>query len=67
MLVIYIENLSRIFPTLFSELISIHNPSPYILLGESCKSFRSHRECMEEDYEYANEFEKQGRKIRERY
>ena len=32
------------------------------LLGESRTSFLSHRECMEEEYEYANEFGKQGRK-----
>ena len=33
---------------------------PY--LGESRTSFRSHRECMEVSYEYANEFGKQSRK-----
>ena len=32
------------------------------LLGESRTSFLSHRECIEEEYEYANEFGKQGRK-----
>ena len=30
------------------------------LLGESPMSFLSHRECMEEEYEYANKFGKQG-------
>ena len=29
-------------------------------VGELCTGFHSHRECMEEDYEYANEFGKQG-------
>ena len=32
------------------------------LLGESRTSFHSHRECIEEEYKYANEFGKQGRK-----
>ena len=32
------------------------------LLGESRTSFLSHRECIEEEYEYANKFRKQGRK-----
>ena len=32
------------------------------LLGESRTGFLSHRECIEEEYEYANEFGKQGRK-----
>ena len=32
------------------------------LLGESRTSFLSHRECIEEEYEYANKFEKQGKK-----
>ena len=32
------------------------------LLAKWCIDFHSHRECMEEDYEYANELGKQGGK-----
>ena len=39
-----------------------HNGGETFAPGKSCIDFHSHRECMEEDYEYANELEKQGGK-----
>lgn len=35
-----------------------------LLQVKSCTCFLSHMECMEEEYEYANKFVKQGVKIR---
>ena len=38
-----------------------------LLPGKSCIGFHSHRECMEEDYEYANDWQNNAGKIREKY
>ena len=43
-------------------LLYTHNGGETFAPGKSCIDFHSHRECMEEDYEYANELEKQGGK-----
>ena len=39
-----------------------HNGGELFAPGKSCIGFYSHRECMEETHEYANELGKQGGK-----